>query len=173
MLRLRAYSQRTMPLNTYHGGTSAVPGEVSAIRPAVRGRLSGSLAEEFGDDPMSLVFRAAHSQAATVPSESVSNAGAGTGDEVARGAAVVAAFMGEIRRGFSSEEEDYGADVDTHARASGECAFGEGEKGPDRESAIPEASGSRTDGASEGVVGAGQSRSPSRECVSGGNPHYS
>ena len=161
-----------MPLNTYHGGASAEPGEVSAIRQAVRGRLSGSLAEEFGDDPMSLVFRSAHSQAAMVPSESGSNAGASTGDDAARGAAVVAAFMWEIRRGFASEEEDRGADVDTHARASGESVFGE-KKGPDRESAIPEASGSRTGGAFEGAAGEGGIRSPSRECVSGGNPHHS
>ena len=86
---------------------------------------------------MSLVFRSAHSQAVTVPSESGSNAGAGRGDEAARGAAVVAAFMGEIRRGVASEEDDCCADVDTHALASGESACEE-KRRPDRESGIPE-----------------------------------
>ena len=122
---------------------------MSTFRQAARGRISGSLADEFGDDPMDLVFRTAHSQTTT--------AGSGSGEgESGRGNAVVTAFLGQMRRGLE-REDDHDHDADAETRVSGESMLDEKKE---RGSTASEAGGSQGDRVSEEVTEMDQGPGP-------------
>ena len=114
ILRLRSFSQDPRKL----GGGTTHSQELSSLAAASNARGGGrsrggfSLADEFGDDPLHMVFRAAGSATATTDSSEPGMCGDSRDKEADAGfrrAAAVEELMGHMRRaGESQSEWDHG-----------------------------------------------------------------